>query len=92
MSDFVVIDQIISRVNALITENEQCQQSIENLERDLRRVEFDLRQVQDQLEHYYLLSRQQSKVLELNEQLHERSITLLAQSSVDCSTGLWQRD
>ena len=85
MSDFVVIDQIISRVNALITENEQCQQSIENLERDLR-------QVQDQLEHYYLLSRQQSKVLELNEQLHERSITLLAQSSVDCSTGLWQRD
>ena len=92
MSDFVVIDQIISRVNALIAENEQCQQSIENLERDLRRVEFDLRQVQDQLEHYYLLSRQQSKVLELNEQLHERSITLLAQSSVDCSTGLWQRD
>ena len=92
MSDFVVIDQIISRVNALIAENEQCQKSIESLERDLRRVEFDLRQVQDQLEHYYLLSRQQSKVLELNEQLHERSITLLAQSSVDCSTGLWQRD
>ena len=92
MSDFVVIDQIISRVNALITENEQCQQSIENLERDLRRVEFDLRQGQDQLEHYYLLSRQQSKVLELNEELHERAIALLAQSSIDCSAGLCQKD
>ena len=85
MSDFVVIDQIISRVNALITENEQCQQSIENLERDLR-------QVQDQLEHYYLLSRQQSKVLELNEELHGRAIALLAQSSIDCSAGLCQKD
>ena len=92
MSDFVAIDQIISRVNALIAENEQCQQTIENLECDLRRVERDLRQVQDQLEHYYLLSRQQSKVLELNEELHERAIALLTQSSIDCSAGLCQKD
>ena len=72
MSDFIAIDQVISRINALISENEQCQETIKKLERDLL-------QVQEQLEYYYLLSREQSKVLESNQQLHEQAITLLAQ-------------
>ena len=51
----------------------------------MEKLEFDLHQLQQELEHYYVLSREQSEVLDLNEKLHERTIALLGKGFSDCS-------
>lgn len=70
VSSFVDIDQLIARVNALVAEDEERQKRMENLK-------LELYQLQEELENYYVLSREQSKVLELNEKLLERVFVLL---------------
>ena len=47
------------------------------------KLEIDLSQVQQELEYYYNLSREKSKIIELNEQLHERTIALLGKGFSD---------
>ena len=70
MSDFAGVDQLVVRINKLIDENDERQKEFE-------RLEHDLRQVQQELEFYYSLSREQSKIIELNEKLHQRTVVLL---------------
>ena len=43
---------------------------------------LQLRQVQEELEHYFMLSRQQSELLEANEDLYARFTALLANANV----------
>ena len=76
VSGFVDIDRIIDRINALVAENDERQAKMQKLE-------IDLYQVQEELEHYYVLSREQSKIIELNEKLHERTISLLGKGFSD---------
>ena len=85
VSGFVDIDKLIERINelyehinALVVENDERQAKMEKLE-------IDLHQVQEELEYYYVLSREQSKIIELNERLHDRTIALLAKGSSDSS-------
>ena len=77
MSGFVDIGQLIERINALMDHINAL--VIENDDRQARmkKLEIDLSQVQEELEYYYNLSREKSKIIELNEQLHERTIALL---------------
>ena len=70
------IDQLIARINTLIAENDERQKKMETLE-------LNLCQVQEELEYYYVLSREQTKIIELNEKLNERTITLLGSSYYD---------
>ena len=85
VSGFVDIDRLIERINvliehinALVVENDERQAQVEKLE-------IDLSQIQQELEYYYNLSREKSKIIELNEQLHERAIALLVKSFSDSS-------
>ena len=76
VSGFVDIDLLIDRINALVAENDERQAKMQKLE-------IDLYQVQEELEYYYVLSREQSKIIELNEKLHERTISLLGKGFSD---------
>ena len=70
MNNFVDIDRLVARINLLISQNDEYQKS-------MKKLQLDLCQIQEQLEYYYSLSREQAKIIELNERLHERTITLL---------------
>lgn len=85
VSGFVDIDRLIDRINALVVENDERQAKMDKLEMEMDKLEMDLQQVQEELEHYYVLSREQSKIIELNEGLHERTIALLARGFSDSS-------
>ena len=76
VSSFVGIDQLIAKINMLIAENDERQKKMEKLE-------LNLCQVQEELEYYYVLSREQTKIIELNEKLNERTIALLGSSYYD---------
>lgn len=78
VSGFDDIDRLIDRINALVVENDERQAKMDKLE-------IDLQQVQEELEYYYVLTREQSKIIELNEGLHERTIALLAKGFSDSS-------
>ena len=66
-------DQLILQLSDL---RKQVDQQRENDEARLALLQ--LRQVQEELEHYSMLSRQQSKLLEANKDLYERFTALLA--------------
>ena len=53
-------------------------QALEEARREVDLTLLQLRQVQDELEHYFLLSRQQSQLLEANENLQSRLTSILA--------------
>ena len=76
MNNFVDIDRLVARINLLISQNDEYQKNMEKLQ-------LDLCQIQEQLEYYYSLSREQAKIIELNERLHERTIALLAKNYRD---------
>ena len=50
---------------------------IEQLEKRIEQLGFDLQYVQEELENYYLLSRQQVDMLNANAELHKRAVDLL---------------
>ena len=81
VSGFVDIGQLIERINALMDHINAL--VIENDERQakMEKLEIDLSQVQEELEYYYNLSREKSKIIELNEKLHGRTIALLSKYS-----------
>ena len=54
---------------------------IEQLEKRIEQLGFDLQYVQKELENYYLLSRQQSDLLNANAELHQRAVDLLVRKS-----------
>ena len=76
MNNFVDIDRLVARINLLISQNDEYQ-------KNMKKLQLDLCQMQEQLEYYYSLSREQAKIIELNERLHERTIALLAENYSD---------
>ena len=76
MNNFVDIDRLVARINLLISQNDEYQ-------KNMKKMQLDLCQMQEQLEYYYSLSREQAKIIESNERLHERAIALLAQNYSD---------
>ena len=76
MSNFVDIDRLVAQINLLISQNDERQKK-------MKKLELDLYQIQEKLEHYYALSREQAKIIELNEKLHKRTIDLLGKSHRD---------
>ena len=76
MSNFVDIDRLVAQINLLISQNDERQKK-------MKKLELDLYQIQEKLEHYYALSREQAKIIELNERLHKRTIDLLSKSYSD---------
>lgn len=70
-------DQLLLQLSDL---RKQVDQQRENVE--ARLALHQLRQVQEELEHYFVLSRQQSKLLEAYEDLYSRSTALLAEAIV----------
>ena len=76
MNNFVDIDRLVARINLLISQNDEYQ-------KNMKKLQHDLCQIQEQLEYYYSLSREQAKIIELNERLHERTIALLAENYSD---------
>ena len=73
MNNFVDIDRLVDRINLLISQNDEYQ-------KNMKKLQLDLCQIQEQLEYYYSLSREQARIIELNERLHERTIALLAEN------------
>ena len=76
MNNFVDIDRLVARINLLISQNDEYQ-------KNMKKLQLDLCQMQEQLEYYYSLSREQAKIIELNERLHERTIALLSENYSD---------
>ena len=79
------MEQLLMRVSFLrsnVDELEQAReagnQALEEARREVDLTLLQLRQVQDELEHYFLLSRQQSQLLEANENLQSRLTSILA--------------
>ena len=70
-------DQLILQLSDA---RKQVDQKSENEEARLALLQ--LRQVQEELEHYFMLSRQQSELLEANEDLCARFTALLANAKV----------
>ena len=81
MSNFAGFDELIAKINALIAQNDKRQ-------KEIKRLEFDLFQVQKELSFYYSLSRDQNKIIKLNEKLHKRAFALLGEAYCDvfCSS------
>ena len=73
MNNFVDIDRLVARINLLISQNDEYQ-------KNMKKLQLDLSQIQEQLEYYYSLSREQARIIELNERLQERTIALLAEN------------
>ena len=67
-----------STVDELEQAREADNQALEEARREVDLTLLQLRQVQDELEHYFLLSRQQSQLLEANENLQSRLTSILA--------------
>ena len=76
MNNFVDIDRLVARINLLISQNDEYQ-------KNMKKLQLDLCQIQEQLEYYYSLSREQAKIIELNERLHERTFALLGEDYSD---------
>ena len=76
MNNFVDIDRLVARINLLILQNDESQKNI-------KKLELDLCHIQEQLERYYALSREQKKIIKENERLHRRTIALLSKSYSD---------
>ena len=76
VNNFVDIDRLVARINLLISQNDEYQ-------KNMKKLQLDLCQIQEQLEYYYSLSREQAKIIELNERLHERTIALFAENYSD---------
>ena len=81
VSNFAGFDELIAKINALIAQNDKRQ-------KEIKRLEFDLFQVQKELSFYYSLSRDQNKIIKLNEKLHKRAFALLGEAYCDvfCSS------
>ena len=76
VSNFVDIDRLVAQINLLILQNDERQKK-------MKKLELDLCQIQEKLEYYYILSREQAKIIESNERLHKRTIDLLGKSYRD---------
>ena len=76
VSNFVDIDRLVAQINLLILQNDERQKK-------MKKLELDLCQIQEKLEYYYVLSREQAKIIESNERLHKRTIALLGKSYRD---------
>ena len=76
VSNFVDIDRLVAQINLLILQNDERQKK-------MKKLELDLCQIQEKLEYYYILSREQTKIIESNERLHKRTIDLLGKSYHD---------
>ena len=76
VSNFVDIDRLVAQINLLILQNDERQKK-------MKKLELDLCQIQEKLEYYYILSREQAKIIESNEKLHKRTIDLLGKSYRD---------
>ena len=79
-------DKAVSSLSAAMLEKDQLILQLSDLRKQMdhqrendeaRLALLQLRQVQEELEHYFMLSRQQSKLLEANEDLYERFTALL---------------
>lgn len=84
-------DEAVRSLSAATLENDQLNLQLSDLRKQLdqqrendeaRLALLQLRQVQEELEHYFMLSRQQSELLEANEDLYARFTALLANANV----------
>ena len=84
-------DEAVRSLSAVTLENDQLNLQLSDLRKQLdqqrendeaRLALLQLRQVQEELEHYFMLSRQQSELLEANEDLYARFTALLANANV----------
>lgn len=84
-------DEAVRSLSAATLENDQLNLQLADLRKQVdqqrdndeaRLALLQLRQVQEELEHYFMLSRQQSELLEANEDLYARFTALLANANV----------
>ena len=84
-------DEAVRSLSAATLENDQLNLQLSDLRKQVdqqrendeaRLALLQLRQVQEELEHYFMLSRQQSELLEANEDLYARFTALLANANV----------
>ena len=84
-------DEAVRSLSAVTLEKDQLNLQLSDLRKQVdqqrendeaRLALLQLRQVQDELEHYFMLSRQQSELLEANEDLYARFTALLANANV----------
>ena len=84
-------DEAVRSLSAVTLENDQLNLQLSDLRKQVdqqrendeaRLALLQLRQVQEELEHYFMLSRQQSELLEANEDLYARFTALLANANV----------
>ena len=71
------------RINRLIKKIDACSHVLEQevlaLNKRVQQLELDLKCAQEELETFYLLSRDQAELLNANAELHERAAQLLVQ-------------
>ena len=86
-------DEAVRSLSAATLENDQLNLQLSDLRKQVdqqrendeaRLALLQLRQVQEELEHYFMLSRQQSELLEANEDLYARFTALLANANMTC--------
>ena len=84
-------DDAVRSLSAATLENDQLNLQLSDLRKQVdqqrendeaRLALLQLCQVQEELEHYFMLSRQQSELLEANEDLYARFTALLANANV----------
>ena len=84
-------DEAVRSLSAATLENDQLNLQLSDLRKQVdqqrendeaRLALLQLRQVQEDLEHFFMLSRQQSELLEANEDLYARFTALLANANV----------
>ena len=84
-------DEAVRSLSAVTLEKDQLNLQLSDLRKQVdqqrendeaRLALLQLRQVQEELEHYFMLSRQQSELLEANEDLYARFTALLANANV----------
>ena len=84
-------DEAVRSLSAATLENDQLNLQLSDLRKQVdqqrendeaRLALLQLRQVQEELEHYFMLSRQQSELLQANEDLYVRFTSLLANANV----------
>ena len=78
MNGSIRIDRLIEKINAYSHAQEQ---EVFALNKRVQQLEQDLRYAQKELENYFLLSRQQSDLLNANAELHKRAVDLLVRKS-----------
>ena len=84
-------DEAVRSLSAVTLEKDQLNLQLSDLRKQVdqqrendeaRLALLQLRQVQEELEHYFMLSRQQSELLEANEDLYARFTALLANANM----------